>query len=116
VTVQDGALYASASLNQALSSALASAPNGPVRIGLTYRDQTGTICRTFTEAKSSGLACRDGARWQVRGLFPVPEGQGDSYRMAAGMDSNLAALVNSSIAGDPFNPAQEKAAQRDGWK
>jgi hypothetical protein len=36
--------------------------------------------------------------------------------MAAGMDSNLAALVNSSIAGDPFDPAQEKAARRRGWK
>jgi len=117
VKVQDGAIYASASLDQALSSELASAPAaGPVRIGLTYRDQTGAICRTFTEAKSSGLACRNGARWQLRGLFPAPEGQGDAYRMAAGMDSNLAALVNSSIAGDPFDPAQEKAARRQGWK
>lgn len=117
VTVQDGALYASASLNQALSSDLASAPaNGPVRIGLTYRDQAGAVCRTFTEAKSSGLACRNGARWQLRGLFPASEGQGDAYRMAAGMDPNLAALVNSTIAGDPFGPAQEKAAQRRGWK
>jgi len=117
VKVQDGAIYASASLNQALSSELASAPaSGPVRIGLTYRDQTGAICRTFTEAKSSGLACRNGAGWQLRGLFPAPEGQGDAYRMAAGMDSNLAALVDSSIAGDPFDPAQEKAARRQGWK
>ena len=117
VTVQDGALYASASLNQALSSQLASAPvNGAVRIGLTYRDQTGAVCRTFTEAKSSGLACRNGGRWQLRGLFPAAEGQSDPYRMAAGMDPNLAALVDSTISGDPFGPAQEKAAQRQGWK
>jgi hypothetical protein len=116
VTVQDGALYASASLNQALSSALASAPNGPVRIGLTYRDQTGSICRTFTEAKSSGLACRDGARWQLRGLFPAPEGQGDAYRMAAGMDPNLATLVNSTIAGDPFDSGEEEKERQRGWK
>lgn len=117
VTVQDGALYASASLNQALGGQLASAPaNGPVRIGLTYRDQSGAVCRTFTEAKSSGLACRNGARWQLRGLFPAPEGQSDAYRMAAGMDPNLAALVDSTISGDPFGPAEEKKAQQQGWK
>jgi hypothetical protein len=115
--VQDGALYASASLDQALSSRLASAPaSGPVRIGLTYRDQSGAICRTFTEAKSSGLACRNGDRWQLRGLFPAPERQADTYRMAAGMDPNLAALVDSTIAGEPFDAAQEKTALQKGWK
>ena len=117
VTVQDGAIYASASLDTALSHQLASAPaGGPVRIGLTYRDQTGTICRTFTGEKSSGLACRNGSRWQLRGLFPAPEGQSDAYRMAAGMDPNLASLVDSTISGDPFGPAQEKKAQQQGWK
>ena len=117
VSIQDGAFYASASLKQALDSSLASAPGtGPVRIGLTYRDQTGAVCRTFDEAKASGLACHNGDRWQVRGLFPAPESQEDTYRMAAGMDPNLAVLVNSTMAGDPFDPAQEKAAQRHGWK
>lgn len=117
VTVQDGALYANASLDKALGNELASAPtNSPVRIGLTYRDQTGAICRTFTQAKDSGLACRNGGRWQVRGLFPAPEGQGDAFRMAAGMDPNLATLVDSTIAGDPFDSAHEKAARQQGWK
>ena len=117
VRIEDGALYANASLNQALSSELASAPTtGPVRISLTYRDQTGAICRTFTEAKASGLACRSGARWQLHGLFPAPEGQSDAYRMAAGMDPNLAALVDSTMSGDAFGPAEEKKAQQQGWK
>jgi len=117
VRIQDGAVYASASLNEALYSSLASASTpGSVRIGLTFRDHTCSDGRASTETKSSGLACRNGDRWQLRGLFPAPEGQGDAYRMAAGMDPNLATLVNSTIAGDPFDPTQEKAAQRQGWK
>jgi hypothetical protein len=117
VRLEDGAIYASASLDHALSNQVASAGAGePVRIGLTYRDQTGVVCRTFTEAKATGLACRDGARWQLRGLFPAPEGQGDSYRMAAGMDPNLAALVTSTISGDPFDSGQEEKERESGWK
>ena len=117
VTVQDGGMYASASLDQALSTQLAGAPAGSaVRIGLSYRDQSGALCRTFTGAKSSGLACRSGNRWQLRGLFPTPEGQSDSYRMAAGMDPNLAALVDSTMSGNPFDSSDEKKARQSGWK
>jgi hypothetical protein len=117
VEVQGGRVYASAALNQALDRQLASAPaKAPVRIGLTFRDQSGAVCRTFTDVQSSGLACRDGSRWQVRGLFSAPEGQGTSYRMAAGMDPSLAALVDSTMAGEAFDAEQEKAAKDRGWR
>ena len=117
VEVQGGRIYAAAALDRALGSELASVPSsGPVRIGLTFRDQAGEICRTFADPQSSGLACRNDGRWQVRGLFAASEGQGGSYRMAAGMDPNLAALVGSTIAGEPFDAAREKAAKERGWK
>jgi hypothetical protein len=116
VEAQGGKLYAAAAVNQALDNQLASAPAGDVRIGLTYRDQAGEICRTFTARAASGLACRSGGRWQMKGLFAAPEGQGSSYRMAAGMDPNLAALVGSTMAGEPFDAAAEKATKSKGWK
>jgi hypothetical protein len=116
VEVQGGKLYAASALNRALDTQLASAPAGDVRIGITFRDQSGTICRSFSESISSGLACRNNGRWQVRGLFAAPEGQGSAYRMAAGMDPNLAALVDSTMAGEPFDAAQEKAAKEKGWR
>jgi hypothetical protein len=116
VEVEGGRLYAAAALDRALDSELASAPAGRVRIGLTYRDQAGAICRSFTGDASNGLACRSGARWQVRGLFAAPEGQGSDYRMAAGMDPALAALVDSTMAGEPFDAAAEKAARDRGWR
>jgi hypothetical protein len=116
VEVQGGRIYAAAALDHALDTQLASAPSGDVRIGLTFRDQGGAICRSFTQAAASGLACRDNGRWQVRGLFAAPEGQGSDYRMAAGMDSNLAALVDSTMAGEPLDANLEKAAQERGWR
>ena len=116
VQVDAGRLYAAASLNRALDSELASAPGGDVRIGLTYRDSAGEICRTFTAPAGSGLACRNGSRWQMKGLFAAPEGQSSDYRMAAGMDPNLAALVDSTMAGEPLDAAQERAAKAKGWK
>src|SRR5579872_1077644 len=58
VEVQGGKLYASAALNHALDTELASAPRGGIRVGLTFRDQAGEICRSFAGAAASGLACR----------------------------------------------------------
>lgn len=116
VEVQGGRIYAASTLATALGSELASAPRGDVRIGLTFRDQEGQVCRSFAGPSSTGLACRDSTGWRVRGLFGVPEGQASSYRMAAGMDPNLAALVTSTMAGEPFDAAEEKAARDKGWR
>jgi len=116
VQAEAGKLYAAASINRALDTELASAPTGDVRVGMTYRDSAGEICRTFTAPAGSGLACRNSGRWQMKGLFAAPEGQGSDYRMAAGMDPNLAALVDSTIAGEAFDEAAEKAAKANGWK
>lgn len=116
VAVQDGKLYAVASLGSALDTQLASAPAGDVRIGMTFRDHRGAICRTFTGAASSGLACRDSGRWQVRGLFAPPAGQSTEYRTAAGMDPALASLVDSTMASEPFDAAEERAAKQRRWR
>lgn len=114
---QDGKLVAAASLDHALSTQLASAPatSGP-RIGLTYRDTAGTICRTFEDQSASGLACREGGDWGIRSIFQRPEGQSADYRMASGGDPQLMESVDASIAGEPFDAAQEKAAMEKGWR
>jgi anti-sigma factor RsiW len=117
VELQGGRVYAAAALGRALDTELASAPvNQDVRVGLTFKDAAGSVCRTFSGSAASGLACRKDDRWQLRGLFAAPEGQGETFRMAAGMDPNLAALVDSTMAGEPFDAAQEKAARDRGWR
>jgi hypothetical protein len=117
VTVDRGALYASADLTRALDVQLASAPTaGPVRIGITFRDRNGNFCRSFSDADMSGLACRDGVRWKLRGLFVSGQAQNTEYRMASGMDSNLAALIGSTIDGEPLDAAAERSARQRGWR
>lgn len=115
--IDRGGIYAAAAIDQALDAQLAGAPaSDDVRVGLTFRDQGGAICRSFAGAEASGLACRDGERWRVRGLFAAPEGQASEYRMAAGMDPNLAGLIDSTMAGEPFDAEQERAAKQRGWR
>jgi hypothetical protein len=117
VEIQDGQMYAASGLGRALDTQLASSPSGDaIRIGLTFRDSGGAICRSFSGPAATGLACRGDGRWAVRGLFPATEGQGSDYRMAAGMDPNLAALVGSTMAGEPMDAAQEQAARKNGWR
>lgn len=117
VEIRGGRMVAAAALDHALERQLASAgAAGDVRVGLTFRDQAGAICRSFSDQRSSGLACRERGDWRVRGLFAAPEGQGGDYRMAAGADPNLAALIDSTIQGEPFDAAQEQAARERGWR
>ncbi|HET7709663.1 MAG TPA: anti-sigma factor [Sphingomicrobium sp.] len=117
IAPEAGRLVAAASLKQALYSQLASQPadSGP-RIGLTFRDNEGRICRTFTDQAAAGLVCREGGDWRVRAIFQAPEGQGGDYRMATGADPRLAALIDSTISGEPFDAAQERRARNSGWK
>ncbi|WP_309662399.1 anti-sigma factor [Sphingomonas sp.] len=112
-----GVLVAAASLDQALDARLASeGGDGPVRVGLSFRSQDGAICRSFTDEGTSGLACRADKHWRVEGLFAAPPGQSGEYRMAAGEDPRLAAMIDQRIAGEPFDAASEKAALDKGWR
>lgn len=114
---RDGMLVAAASLDQALDKQLASVgAHDGVRVGLTFRDRQGSICRSFNDGAASGLACRSDDDWRIRGLFQGAEGQAGDYRMAAGEDPRLAALIDETIAGEPFNAAQERAALDKGWR
>jgi hypothetical protein len=117
VAAEGGRLVAAASLEDALYAQLASQPaaSGP-RVGLTFRDQSGSICRSFVDHAASGLACLEQGHWRVRGIFQGPEGQSADYRMATGADPRLAALIEATIAGEPFDAAQEREALERGWK
>jgi len=114
---RDGMLVAAASLDHALDKQLASAGAADgARIGLTFRDREGSICRSFNDGGASGLACHANGNWQIRGLFQGAEGQAGEYRMAAGEDPRIAALIDETIAGEPFDAAQERAALDKGWR
>lgn len=117
VAVEGERLVVAAALQRALDTQLASAPpNSGARIGITFRDAQGRICRSFTGVAASGLACRDDGAWQVKGLFPTAEGQSSDFRMAAGSDPRLTSLIGEMMAGEPFDADQERAARDAGWR
>ena len=86
VESQDGMLVAAGSLDHALDAQLASAGNSaPVRIGLTYRDHKGSICRSFSGAAGGGLACREGDDWRVEGLICYKSRRSHEKRLDIGV-------------------------------
>lgn len=117
VRTDAGQLVAAGSLASALDTRLASAADasGP-RIGLTFRDSAGSICRSFTDGAAQGLACRDGERWALRGLVQGGNAGSGDYRMAAGVDPALASLIESRMEGEPFDAAAEQQARSQGWR
>ncbi|WP_411339427.1 anti-sigma factor [Sphingopyxis sp. J-6] len=113
VTSINGTLVASGGLAEALDTQLASSqPDDAVtRIGLSFRDRTGRICRSFEGADLAGIGCRDGGRWTLERTLA---GQGShDYRQAS--SGALAADAAAMMAGDPFDAAAERAAQASGW-
>ncbi len=108
---EDGRLVASGDLEVALYSRLASLPaDDGTRIGLTFRDAAGDLCRSFTDDGAAGLACHEAGDWRIRGLFQAGEGQQSEFRMAAGADPRLAELVEATMAGEPLDAAGERQA------
>ena len=116
--IEGGHMVAAAGLSQALDRQLASTDqaNAATRIGLTFRNHDGALCRSFDGREGAGLACRAGDQWQVEALFGPGGASGGDYRAASGGNPRLGALVDETIAGDPLDAAGERAAQAGGWR
>jgi len=117
VSERGGQLVASGRFALALDTQLASTQSAtaPVRVGLTFRNHDGSICRSFAAEAVEGVACREGKAWQLQGLLArehVGTGTGD-YRLAA--SDATANLVDRLIVGDAMDQTEERAALAAGW-
>lgn len=113
VGIKDEVLVAQGPLADALDSQLASAQSrsGDVRIGLTFQDRQGAVCRSFDSAAVAGIACRQNDQWAVRQAMT---GAAQSpYRQAGAGD--LAEVIDAMRAGDVADEATERAWQASGW-
>lgn len=114
---RDGQLVASARLDKALDI-LADNTEGPVRIGLSFRDDAG-LCRTFElDTGVSGIACKSDAGWSVpmlsHGASSSPAGD---FRLAGGdFPASVMREVDSRIVGAPLTPAEVEEARRNHWR
>jgi hypothetical protein len=118
VTAADGALVASGALARALDSQLASAqrPEDPVQIGLTFRSQDGSYCRSFTlkHAATAGLACRVSGEWRVP-VTAAAAGFETGIRQASSLPPAVLSAIEARIDGDALDAAGEETARRGGW-
>ncbi|WP_353204361.1 anti-sigma factor [Sphingomonas sp.] len=115
VTEHGGRLLASGRLEHALDTQLASTQgaNPAIRIGLTFKNQHGAICRSFAAEIADGVACHQGKWWQLQGLLGHDPSPAGAYRMAA--SPGTGELIDRLIDGDALDQAQERAALAANW-
>lgn len=108
-----GALALAAPIAKALDGQL-SGKVGAVRVALSFRGKDGQYCRSFAATHLAGIACREGANWQLR--YASPDGGSDAEYRQAGDDAAQGDVVAAMIAGEPLDAAGETRARDAGWK
>ncbi|ESQ78390.1 anti-sigma factor [Asticcacaulis sp. YBE204] len=105
-------LIARGGLDKALSTQLAADVDGPTRIGLTFADKGGSLCRTFATAANEGMACRQDGKWHIE---VAARATTRTEFTQAGSPLILQA-VDARLEGDVFDADQERSARDSGWK
>lgn len=108
-----GTAVAQGQLAHALDTQLASATDsGPVRIGITFRDRAGGLCRTFEQGTTGGIACAQGqGPWRIEQLRGgMADKGGTAYAQAGSPMATLMGDAQAMAAGDPLDAAAEAAA------
>lgn len=115
IAERNGTLVASASLKAALDTQLVSTQpaSATTRVGLTFRDKSGTICRTFDSQSLSGIACHTAPDWQLLQTISNPAAKAE-YRQAT--SGQLAEIASSMMAGGPLDAEAERTAQAHDWE
>ncbi len=115
LSVTGDGMSARGALARALDTQLAADEAGAVRIGVSFRAQDGSYCRTFElrQRQTAGLACRDEQGWAVAMTAAQPE-QGD-VRMA-GAPMEILSAVDAMIDGEPLDADAERAARDGDWR
>lgn len=111
-----GADLAGPQIAAALSDQLVSeqSADAPVRVLLSFRDQSGTLCRAFTGAEQSGIACREGESWKLRTTASGSQQSGTAYRQA-GSDAEVMQAAQAMAVGPALDADAERAARDAGW-
>jgi hypothetical protein len=117
-----GAIVARAELAQTLDQRLASEEQrGAARIGVTFRDKAGALCRSFevisNGATTDGFACHHDGDWQVGALISAPpSGTNSTYTLAgSSMPDSVRDAIAAHMEGAPLDAAAERRARDQGW-
>lgn len=116
VAVEGGAMLARGALAETLETRLASAqaPGADTRIGLSFADRDGRMCRTFEAPALSGIACREPEGWVLAMTAEGRAGPAADYRQASA--PLVMEQAQAMMAGDPLDAAGEAQAKARGWR
>lgn len=118
--IEDGGVLADAGLVRVLDTGLAAdgADADGRAVGLTFRDQDGAWCRTFSEGQAgvAGLACRQDGRWAMRVMAPLGDAGGEIRTASSETPEAVLNAVDAVIAGEAVDAAAEAAARDRGWR
>ncbi len=119
VSSDNTTLVAAGLLSQALDTQLAADTDKPVRIGLTYRNRDGAVCRTFAmnAAHMQGLACRSQSRWRLEIVTRDASTQsGDMRTAGTEIDPAILQAAQANMSGDAFDATAERQARDAQWR
>ncbi|WP_242201519.1 anti-sigma factor family protein [Sphingomonas hankookensis] len=110
---EGGTAVAQGNLARALDTQFASTQGAqaPVKIGITFRDRAGALCRTFETGTTGGIACAGNkGLWRVQALQGGAETTTTAYAQAGSPIAAVLAQAQAMAAGDPLDAAGEAAA------
>lgn len=112
IAMEVGQVIARGDVARALDTQLAStqAADARVRIGVTFRDAGGDLCRTFEHGAVGGIACSDGGDWRMARLYGGVEAQSTEFRQAGSASAAMMSDAQAMMAGEPLDAAGEAAA------
>jgi anti-sigma factor RsiW len=110
LAIEDGQAFARGGIARALDTQLAATQpaDAATRIGVTFRDRTQRLCRSFEQGATGGIACAEGNRWRIERLYGGMAAQGTEYRQAG--SATMMADAQAMMAGEPLDAAGEAAA------
>jgi len=110
---EGGTAVAQGNLARALDTQLASTQGAqaPVKIGITFRDRAGALCRTFETGTTGGIACAGKTGpWRVQALQGGAQATTTAYAQAGSPMAAVLEQAQAMAAGDPLDAAGEAAA------
>jgi hypothetical protein len=112
-----GQVVAGHPLAQALDARLAADRDAAIAVQVSFVDRAGRYCRTFSAPTVAGLACHDGAQWQVVATAQAStETSGAMRQAASSLPKPVLDAVDARIAGSALDATQERAARDRGWR
>lgn len=112
------ASYAPREIASALDSQLAGEQpaNVPVRVLLSFRNDTGSYCRAYTAKDRSAIACRDAQGWRLQGSAAGQPGAATTQYRQAASPGDILVQAQAMASGPALDGQAERDARARGWR